>query len=435
MSEQEQSHKKNPVYERWRWKVFAATYLAYAGFYLTRMSFSVAKVGMLKDRDLAVTKVGLGAVDSAYLIAYAIGQFIWGVAGDRCGPRKVVLVGILISIAAGFAMGASSILLLFGVISFIQGIAQSSGWAPLTKNVGYWFSRKERGRAFGWWGTNYSVGTLVALFFAGSCAKYFNDWRFAFYVPAATLAMIWLLVLVFQRNRPEDVGLPPIEEYHDEPATAPDASGEQICKTQKPLQAILNALRKPMVLRLAFTYFLLKPTRYAILLWGPLICSERLGTDIKESSLISVMFGLGGPLGVLAVGYASDKLFGSRRIPACVIFLTLLAVVTFSFGALTNGGSKLMMGLTLFAIGFFLYGPDSLVVGTAAVDFGTKQEASSAAGVINGFGSASSALAVYLCGVVSERWDWGTVFCGLGICVLLSAVLLLPAWNAVPKED
>jgi len=33
-------------YERWRWKVFFATWLAYGGFYLTRKSFSVAKIDL-----------------------------------------------------------------------------------------------------------------------------------------------------------------------------------------------------------------------------------------------------------------------------------------------------------------------------------------------------------------------------------------------------
>ena len=30
-------------YERWRWQMFAVTWLGYAGFYLTRKSFSIAK--------------------------------------------------------------------------------------------------------------------------------------------------------------------------------------------------------------------------------------------------------------------------------------------------------------------------------------------------------------------------------------------------------
>ena len=43
------STQKDPLYERWRWQIFAITWLAYAGFYLTRKSFAVAKIGIQKD--------------------------------------------------------------------------------------------------------------------------------------------------------------------------------------------------------------------------------------------------------------------------------------------------------------------------------------------------------------------------------------------------
>jgi OPA family sugar phosphate sensor protein UhpC-like MFS transporter len=434
MPEMEQSRVRNPLYERWRWQVFAATYLAYAGFYLTRKGLSVAKADMLDDPTLGMTKDALGAIDAAYLIAYAIGQFIWGIMGDRYGPRKVVLIGILVSVITGFAMGASSTVLLFGVFFFVQGLAQSSGWGPLTKNVGYWFCLKERGRAYGWWGTNYAIGGLIATPFAAYAVHRFSDWRFAFYVPAAAFLVIGLLFVIFQRNRPEDAGLQSIEEYSCEPTPVPETGVGSESKRESSWASIVGTLRKPMVLRLAFTYFLLKPTRYAILFWGPLIVKEKLGTGVVQSGLISVMFELGGPLGVVAAGYASDKLFRARRIPVCVIFLLLLSAVTFSFGALTSGGSSWMMAATLFAIGFFLFGPDSVVVGTAAVDFGSKKGASSAAGFINGVGSVGAVLGGSLPGIVSQRWGWEPLFYALGGCVFVAALLLLPKWNAVPKE-
>jgi OPA family sugar phosphate sensor protein UhpC-like MFS transporter len=207
MAIEQRTRTKDPRYERWRRSIFAVTWVAYAGFYLTRKSFSVAKIGMLKDPSLGIDKQMLGVIDGAYLIAYAIGQFICGIAGDKCGTRKVVLLGMLVSIIAGFAMGVSSIVLLFGVFFFIQGLAQSSGWAPLAKNVGYWFSRRERGRTYGWWCTNYAIGGLIASPFAGYMADHFHDWRFAFIIPAAALFGVWVLFLIVQKNRPEDVGL------------------------------------------------------------------------------------------------------------------------------------------------------------------------------------------------------------------------------------
>ena len=56
------------------------------------------------------------------------------------------------------------------------------------------------------------------------------------------------------------------------------------------------------------------------------------------------------------------------------------------------------MLVAFFLIGFFLYGPDSMVSATAAVDFGTKKGAGTAAGFINGFGSFGQVLGVALPG-------------------------------------
>ena len=47
--------KKDPKYEHWRLRIFGITWLAYAGFYLTRASFSVAKIGILADPSVSLT--------------------------------------------------------------------------------------------------------------------------------------------------------------------------------------------------------------------------------------------------------------------------------------------------------------------------------------------------------------------------------------------
>ena len=131
----------------------------------------------------------MGIIDGIYLTAYAFGQFIWGMLGDKIGTRRIVLLGLSGSIVAGFFMGVSSIMLAFGVFSLMQGLSQSAGWAPLGKNVSNWFSLRERGVIIGWWTTNYSIGGLIGAPLAGFMAVYFGDWRYDFFIPAIILFM------------------------------------------------------------------------------------------------------------------------------------------------------------------------------------------------------------------------------------------------------
>src|SRR5437899_8141863 len=109
MSHQPALFGPNRQYDRWRWQVFAITWLAYAGFYLTRKSFAVAKIEMGKATGLGLTDVQMSWVDGASLTTYALGQFVWGAFGDRYGTRKVVLFGMLGSVLAAIAMGSVSV--------------------------------------------------------------------------------------------------------------------------------------------------------------------------------------------------------------------------------------------------------------------------------------------------------------------------------------
>ena len=94
--------------------------------------------------------------------------------------------------------------------------------------------------------------------------------------------------------------------------------------------------------------------------------------------------------------------------------------------------SKMWFGGCLFLMGLLIFAPDSLVSGTAAVDFGTKKGASTASGLINGCGSVGAILGGTIPGFFEKRWGWDGVFTLLAISVLIAALLLLPRWNALP---
>jgi OPA family sugar phosphate sensor protein UhpC-like MFS transporter len=422
---------KDPNYERWRWQIFAITWLAYAGFYLTRKSFSVAKIGLGEGTPLGFSQEQLAWIDGAFLAAYAIGQFLWGMAADRFGTRNVVRIGMLASVLAAVAMGLSSVAVAFGVLFFIQGLAQSTGWAPLSKNLSSFFSRRERGTVMGLWSTNYALGGLAASIFAGYVGQHFG-WRHAFLLPAAALFLVWLLFLVFQRNRPEDVGLPSIEAYHGEQPDVP-ASGVAVAEVKiGSWKVILEVLRNPMVLLLGTVYFCFKPARYAILFWGPKYINDKLGTGMAESGFISAMFELAGPFSVILAGLISDRIFGTRRMPVSILCLLLLGLLLYFLDDLPT--SRWMLAGSLFLIGLLTYGPDSLISGTAAVDFGTKRGAATASGLINGCGSVGAVVGGTIPGFFQQHWGWHGVFTLLAGAVILAALLLLPKWNALPPS-
>jgi len=425
----------NPRYERWRWQIFGITWLAYAGLYLTRKSFSVAKIVLAKPDTMSLSKAEMSWMDGANSLAYAVGQFAWGVMGDKFGTRVVILIGMLASVITAALSGASNAVLALGVLLALQGFFQASGWAPLSKNMGEFFSRRERGRIMGWWCTNYALGGFIASVLAGLALKWSGNWRYGFWLPALCLFIIWVLFIFLQRNRPEDVSLPPIERYHGE---GEEVLARDAASTKEPdgsWKIIGEVVRNRMVWLLAVVYFLVKPTRYLILYWSPVYVNERLGTGATESGILGSMFDLAGPIGTLAGGYLSDRLFQSRRMPVGVIALLSLAGLMIGFQYLPL--TRVAIGAGLFAAGFLIYIPDSLLSGTAAIDFGTKKGASTASGLVNGCGSLGQIIGVTLPGWIGAilregQGIWDPIFFGLGVALALAGLLLVPQWNRVP---
>ena len=174
---------------------------------------------------------------------------------------------------------------------------------------------------------------------------------------------------------------------------------------------------------------------FGLVYWSPVYVRERLGTGTAESAILSSMFDLAGPIGTLAGGYLSDRMFQSKRMPVAIIALLSLAVLMMSFQYLPL--TRLGIGAGLFMTGFLMYIPDSLISGTAAIDFGTKKGASTASGLINGCGSIGQIIGVTLPGWIGKLLSqaheiWNAIFLGLGVSLALAALLLVPQWNRVP---
>jgi sugar phosphate permease len=428
---------RNRTYERWRWQIFSITWLAYAGFYLTRKAFSVAKNELKKPEVMGLSKADMSWIDGANSVAYALGQFVFGSLGDKAGTRIIVLTGMLASVITSIAMGYSSTVSWLALLFAVQGLCQSSGWAPLAKNLGEFFSQRERGSVMGFWCTNYALGGFFASVLAGKAAEHFG-WRYAFFVPAGVLFLIWILFFLFQRNRPEDVGLPSIAQYHGEKEAVIDASETPEAEPQGSWNVVREVLRNRMVWLLATVYFLIKPTRYLLLYWSPVYVDELLGIGTTGSGLLGSMFDLAGPIGTLAGGLVSDRLFKSKRIPVCVIALFCLSLFMAAFRYLP--ATRMAVGLGMFAIGFLVFIPDSLIAGAASIDFGTRKGASTASGLVNGLGSLGQIIGVTLPGWAGQILGrgqniWNPIFLWLGMALALAGLLLLPQWNRLPATS
>jgi sugar phosphate permease len=403
VAEQEQDLRQHPGK---RIAVFALTWIAYASYYFGRKGFPVVK-STLQDR-LGLSVGMLGWIDTGYLAAYAVGQFLSGIVGDRIGSRRLIGYGMLGTAAACAAFGFASAAWLFLVLFVINGLFQSTGWPGTVKAMGAWFTPKERGTVMGVWSTCYQAGGLIATAVATFLFVHLG-WRWAFLGPAIFIAVVGIVNLIFL---PERSGATRSKEMRAEAAAAP------------PSQISSNVLHSPVLWSLSAAYFCLKLIRYSILFWLPYYLNKVLGYSKAQAGYQSISFEVGGIVGSIVIGYISDRYFPGRRRYVASFMVAALACALLLYTRLAPISVLLnFCGMAL--VGFCLFGPDTLISGAAAQDIGGKHDVAKAAGFINGFGSTGAIFQGLVTSGVSSKFGWDALFYVFVVLALMSSVALL----------
>ncbi|MCK5689319.1 MFS transporter [Myxococcota bacterium] len=362
----------------WRLRVFASTWIAYAGYYFGRQTFYIVKRPL--GEELGYGPEMLGYLGSAYLVAYTIGQFTSAALGQRMGARVLLLGGASLSLLVNVGMGFSNSFYTLMVLLVLNGFAQATGWPATVGTMGYWTTRKERGTVMGVWATCYQLGGVFAKMWASFWLAQ-QGWRFSFFAGAAVLLLADGIIYLWQRNKPEDVGLDELDSIKDE-------NGASLAEEAEEKSPFTKAVIQTILLVGVF-YFGVKFVRYALWSWVPFMLSSNFGVSDSQAGYVSILFDAAGFAGVLLSGWASDRFFKARR--AKLAFYMLIGM-TVGSGLLATVGlqSVFAFGLSLALVGFMLYGPDALLTGAGAIDIGSRRAAIVAAGVINGLGSIGS---------------------------------------------
>jgi len=318
----------SPELKHWRMRVFASTWLCYAGFYFCRKPFSIVKSTLKGELHFDATT--LGNIGAVYLISYALGQFIAGWMGDKIGPRVNLLIGMAVSIAVGIGFGFANSYAMFMAFMAINGLAQATGWSGTVGTMANWFHRRERGQVMGIWATNFTVGSLVAGPFAAWVLGNYG-FRASFFAGSVVLSAVWVFFLFNQRNRPEDLGLPAVTDPLVEGAVAPVGPVEPV----EPVGRVqFSRAAWTNILLIALFYFFAKFIRYALWSWAPFFLTENFNQTSEQAGYLSTAFDIAGVPGVFITGWLSDKVFKSRR-----ALVSMLSMVGLTLALLLQGAS------------------------------------------------------------------------------------------------
>lgn len=385
-------------------------WFSYAAAYLCRVNYTASMPYLMSEYGW--DKVHAGMVAGGFFWAYACGQLINGIIGDRFSPRWFVCLGMAVAGVSNVTIslfGENLILLLWTVNGFFQSML----WGPIMRTVASVTAddEKEKNKAATVMATSFAAGSFAAYSIMGRIALF--SWQAAFWLPGLVMLIcsaVWVIVI------PKD---------HAFPDAAP-------AKKEKPAEsfwkfALLNGLF------ITGTVCLLHGVlRESINVWGPMMLSETYTVPYQDAVGFFAVMPLFQFTGIVFSGWLNHRVSGRlNKLLAmlflfcgafyCVLGATLQVSFYFSL-ALMAVISALIMAANCILLAFF-----PLIVGK------NENRVSGIVGFMD-FTTYMGASASFLT-VTLSRGEWNIVpFFWIFIC-LIAITLIVGGIGRVWKEQ
>ncbi len=156
---------------------------------------SVANPRIMQGLDADINSVIW--VTSAYLLAYAVPLLVTGRLGDRFGPKRIYLIGLVVfTVSSAWCGLAGSIEMLIAARA-VQGLGAALLTPQTMAVITRTFPPHDRGRAMSLWGATAAVATLVGPVLGGLLVDSLGwEWIFFVNVPVGIVGFLlaWRLV-------------------------------------------------------------------------------------------------------------------------------------------------------------------------------------------------------------------------------------------------
>lgn len=154
-----------------------------------------------------------------------------------------------------------------------------------------------------------------------------------------------------------------------------------------------------------------------------------------KAGLKFFVIAIGAAAGSFVAGWATDRFYGGRRAPVACMLLLLLSVLTLVYEVVARSSATGTMFL-LVVIGFCIYGPQVLLVGTAPADLAHRRTSAAAAGFVNFMGYMGAATGDVVTGHFSDasRGGWQVAIYIWAGWALVAAFFSGLLWNVTAKK-
>ena len=324
---------------RARWGIVAAPALLYIFSYFHRVAPVVVAGDLMQA--FAIPAAALGTLIAVYPYCFVVMALPNGTLSDTLGPRRLLALGGVTMAAGSVLFGAAPT---FGVAfagRILVGMGASVMLIASLRLASEWFRPHEFATVAG---SSQSIGAFGAIVGTGPLALVVEaiGWRLSYVgIGAITLALA-IACFVFIRDRPEELGLPPV-------SAGPRSAAPSLAETVAAIPAIAaNARSWPILLMGSAMYGSFVPF---FGLWGVPYLSQVYGMPRVAASNVLMLTGVGLLISAPLAGWVSDRWLGLRRPP--MIAATALYVLAWALIALPRAPLPVpWLGLVCFLLGF-----------------------------------------------------------------------------------
>lgn len=362
--------------------------------YLDRVNVSVllADNTFLTDMGIKGDPVKMGLLMTSFLIAYGVANVVLSPLGDYIGPRKAMLISILLWTISVVIGGLTAT---FGTMIFarvILGIGEGMHWPMQSTFVKNWFPPSERGKANGVWLIGLMGGPAMAMpFFTWIVSSW--GWRPSFFVLGLLglipLALLWFYVTDHPRQNKR---VNKEELDYIESALAVEANEESKIKTESLWERMQSFVLNYRFWLLTINYFCIACVWWGTMAWLPSYLKAARGFSWAQMGALSSLPYILGTFSILFFGHLADK-YGRRAPFIALAHLGSALGIYFGSIATDNLTAALLISAGIASIALGL--PSSWAILQQIVP---GKAIGAGAGMMNGLSNGGSAFAPVLIG-------------------------------------
>jgi len=176
-------------------QAWSALWALLIGFFMILVDTSIVTTALPATIRALNANLNQGVwITSAYLLTYAVPLLITGRMGDRWGPHRMYIIGMLVFGVSSLACGLSPTIGVLIAARAVQGIGAALMTPQSLSMITRLFPPEKRGAAMGLWGATAGVASFVGPVLGGILVDTLGwEWIFFVNVPVTVIGL-WLAI-------------------------------------------------------------------------------------------------------------------------------------------------------------------------------------------------------------------------------------------------